>query len=281
MSRAEAMRGLAERTDVAELRHFVLAVRQAETYGIPIAQVLRVQAAELRVKRRQRAEEQAMKLPVKVIFPLVLCILPAIFIVVLGPAAHPRRRQHRPVSASPLVNLEGLPRGARPWPPASPRSTRRSHGPTATRSLPHRLPTRSTACSAAGSSPVASRCSAARPAEGKTVAALQWARQAAIDGAQQHLRVLRAPRAHAPGPPARRRGGRARRGREALVDAVRSRRLRAPPQGSCRRRVRRGRARRPPTRSSPRPSSSRSPTPTASCCVRVEPGRRRGAVHRR
>ena len=87
MSRADAMRGLAERNDVAELRQFVLAVRQAETYGIPIAQVLRAQAAELRVKRRQRAEEQAMKLPVKVIFPLVLCILPAIFVVVLGPAA--------------------------------------------------------------------------------------------------------------------------------------------------------------------------------------------------
>jgi tight adherence protein C len=86
MSRAEAMRGLAERTDVPELRHFVLAVRQAETYGIPIAQVLRVQAAELRVKRRQRAEEQAQKLPVKVIFPLILCILPAIFVVVIGPA---------------------------------------------------------------------------------------------------------------------------------------------------------------------------------------------------
>jgi tight adherence protein C len=86
LSRAEAMRNLAERTDVAELRHFILAVRQAESYGIPIAQVLRVQAGELRVKRRQRAEERAMKLPVKVVFPLVLCILPAIFVVVLGPA---------------------------------------------------------------------------------------------------------------------------------------------------------------------------------------------------
>jgi tight adherence protein C len=86
MTRAEAMRGLADRNDVAELRHFVVAVRQAEVYGIPIVQVLRVQAAELRVKRRQRAEEQAMKLPVKVIFPLILCILPALFVVVLAPA---------------------------------------------------------------------------------------------------------------------------------------------------------------------------------------------------
>jgi tight adherence protein C len=87
MSRHEAMKRLVARTDAAELRHFVLAVLQADAYGLPIAHVLRVQSKELRVKRRQRAEEQAMKLPVKIIFPLVLCIFPCMFIVLLGPAA--------------------------------------------------------------------------------------------------------------------------------------------------------------------------------------------------
>lgn len=86
LSRAEAMRGLANRNKVAELRQFVGAILQAEQYGVPMAQVLRVQAAEQRRKRRQRAEEQAMKLPVKVLFPLVLCILPVLFIVLIGPA---------------------------------------------------------------------------------------------------------------------------------------------------------------------------------------------------
>ena len=87
MSRGEALRRLADRTDVPDLRHFVLAVRQAEDYGVPIAQVLRVQAADLRLKRRQAAEERAMKLPVKMIFPLIFCILPALFVVLLGPGA--------------------------------------------------------------------------------------------------------------------------------------------------------------------------------------------------
>ncbi len=86
-SRQEALRNLAERTEVPDLRTFIFAVIQAEGYGLPIAQVLRVQSAELREKRRMRAEERAMKVPVKIIFPLVTCIFPSLFIVLLGPAA--------------------------------------------------------------------------------------------------------------------------------------------------------------------------------------------------
>ena len=87
MGRTEAMRALGERTDVAELQGFVTAMVQADAFGIPIANVLRVQAREMRVKRSQRAEEQAQKVPVKILFPLIFCILPCLFIVVLGPAA--------------------------------------------------------------------------------------------------------------------------------------------------------------------------------------------------
>jgi tight adherence protein C len=87
-TRSEALQGLGERCAGApDLRHFVAAVVQAEGYGIPIADVLRVQSRELRVKRRQRAEEQALKIPVKIVFPLVLCLFPSLFIVILGPAA--------------------------------------------------------------------------------------------------------------------------------------------------------------------------------------------------
>jgi tight adherence protein C len=85
--RKQAFHNLVGRTDVPELRHFVFAVNQAEEYGLPIAQVLRVQSKELRIVRRQRAEEQAMKIPVKIVFPLVLCIFPALFVVLLVPAA--------------------------------------------------------------------------------------------------------------------------------------------------------------------------------------------------
>ena len=84
--RSEALQALLERTDVPELRQFVHAVIQAETYGVPVSKVLRAQATEQREKRRFRAEERAMKLPVKVIFPLVFCILPVLFIVVISPA---------------------------------------------------------------------------------------------------------------------------------------------------------------------------------------------------
>lgn len=86
-SRRRAYESLAERTNVTELRRFVRAVLQADAYGIAVADVLRTQAAEMRLKRRQRAEEKAMQIPVKVIFPLMLCILPCLFIVLLGPAA--------------------------------------------------------------------------------------------------------------------------------------------------------------------------------------------------
>jgi tight adherence protein C len=86
-SRADALRGLAERSKVAELRGFVGAMVQADGLGIPVAQVLRVQSAEIRVKRRQRAEEQAQQVPVKMTIPLIFCIMPCLMIVVMGPAA--------------------------------------------------------------------------------------------------------------------------------------------------------------------------------------------------
>jgi tight adherence protein C len=85
--RREAYLALAERTGVPDLARFIRAVVQADAYGVSIADVLRTQAAEMRLKRRQRAEEKAMQIPVKVIFPLILCILPTLFIVLLGPAA--------------------------------------------------------------------------------------------------------------------------------------------------------------------------------------------------
>lgn len=85
--RAEALRALTERTNLPELRGFVTALLQAETFGIPIANVLRIQAREMRQRRSQRAEESAQKVPVKILFPLIFCVLPALFVVVMGPAA--------------------------------------------------------------------------------------------------------------------------------------------------------------------------------------------------
>lgn len=85
-SRKDAYLAMAERADVPDLRSFVGSVVQADTYGIALAGVLRTQAKQMRIKRRQRAEEKAMKLPVKVLFPLMFCILPVLFIVIIGPA---------------------------------------------------------------------------------------------------------------------------------------------------------------------------------------------------
>jgi tight adherence protein C len=86
MTRREALRNLSDRIDVPELRTFVSAVLQADRYGVPIGQVLRVQSGELRIKRSQRAEEKAAKLPVKLLFPTAFLIFPVLFIVLLGPA---------------------------------------------------------------------------------------------------------------------------------------------------------------------------------------------------
>ncbi|MFO7691444.1 MAG: type II secretion system F family protein, partial [Cryobacterium sp.] len=85
-TRAHAYQSLGERTSSADLRRFTRSIIQADAYGIAIADVLRVQAAEMRLRRRQRAEEKAMKIPVKVLFPLIFCILPVLFIVLLTPA---------------------------------------------------------------------------------------------------------------------------------------------------------------------------------------------------
>ncbi len=86
VGRGIAIRSMGDRTDLPELRQFSTAMVQADTLGIPIAAVLRVQAKEMRIKRSQRAEEQAQKVPVKILFPLIFCILPTLFLFILGPA---------------------------------------------------------------------------------------------------------------------------------------------------------------------------------------------------
>jgi tight adherence protein C len=85
--RADAMRALAERSTLKDLRSFSLAMVQADQLGVPIGRVLRVQSQEMRVKKRQRAEEQAQKVPVKIMIPLIFFIMPCLLIVIGGPAA--------------------------------------------------------------------------------------------------------------------------------------------------------------------------------------------------
>jgi tight adherence protein C len=85
MDRADALDAMSERAGVPDLQRLLASLRQAGRYGLSIASVLRAQSAELRERRRQAAEEHAQKIPVKVLFPLVLFILPTLFIVVLGP----------------------------------------------------------------------------------------------------------------------------------------------------------------------------------------------------
>lgn len=84
--RREALRDIVGRTEVPALTNFIGAVVQAEQLGVPIARVLQIQSEQLRIERRQRAEEMANKAPIKMLFPLVGCIFPSMFIVILGPA---------------------------------------------------------------------------------------------------------------------------------------------------------------------------------------------------
>ncbi|MBI3873212.1 MAG: type II secretion system F family protein [candidate division Zixibacteria bacterium] len=87
VGRAEAFRNLALRTGVDELRSLATVLMQSDRLGTSIAEVLRVQAEILRTKRRQRAMEDAQKMPIKLLFPLILFIFPALLVVILGPAA--------------------------------------------------------------------------------------------------------------------------------------------------------------------------------------------------
>ena len=87
VSRTDALRNLTMRTDVDDLNSFVLALIQADQFGVSIARVLRVQAEEMRIRRRQRAQEKAFGAPVKLIFPLMFFVFPALFVVIMGPAA--------------------------------------------------------------------------------------------------------------------------------------------------------------------------------------------------
>jgi tight adherence protein C len=96
LPRQAALEAFAERTDVRDIRHFVTAIGQASRYGVAIADALRIQAVEGRERRRAKAEERAQKMSVKLVFPLIFCILPALFVVLVGPA---------------IVRIAGLPFG--------------------------------------------------------------------------------------------------------------------------------------------------------------------------
>jgi len=85
-ARRDALRDMIPRTDIQSLSNFIGAIIQAEQLGVSISKVLQIQSEQLRIERRQRAEEMAARAPIKMLFPLVGCIFPSLFIVILGPA---------------------------------------------------------------------------------------------------------------------------------------------------------------------------------------------------
>jgi tight adherence protein C len=85
-SRRQALRDLSDRCDVADVTSFIAAILQADQLGVSIGKVLRIQSEQMRIKRRQRAEERAHQAPVKMMFPMVFLIFPSMFVVLLGPA---------------------------------------------------------------------------------------------------------------------------------------------------------------------------------------------------
>jgi tight adherence protein C len=86
VARSDAFESLGKRTNQEDMHRFVAAILQVDRLGIPVSSVLREQASEMRAKRRARAREQAQKVPVKILMPLMLCLLPGLFIIILGPA---------------------------------------------------------------------------------------------------------------------------------------------------------------------------------------------------
>jgi tight adherence protein C len=86
VSRREALKNMEATMGVPDVTTFVAAIIQADQLGVSIAKILRVQSEQMRIKRRQRAEEQANKAPIKMLFPMVFLIFPALFVVLLGPA---------------------------------------------------------------------------------------------------------------------------------------------------------------------------------------------------
>jgi tight adherence protein C len=85
-SRAEALAGIAERVQIPEIQSFVSAIRQADQFGVSVSTVMRAQTEDMRIMRRQQAQEKAMKAPVKMLVPMVFCIFPPMFLIVIGPA---------------------------------------------------------------------------------------------------------------------------------------------------------------------------------------------------